>query len=165
MRYTDDVPGMVLAPMPPPAPDAAPVEIVPVRDERDCATGAQVLAAAFGMPPAASGQLFSSRLAGAHDVRAYVGRIDGAIVATSMLIAAGGVAGVWAVATLDAYRGRGIGAAMTRHAVDEGARLGCTSACLQASEMGQPVYERMGFRTVAQYRTYVQKEVWEKMQR
>jgi hypothetical protein len=38
--------------------------------------------------------------------------------------------------------------------VAAGAALGCPSAFLQASEMGQPVYRRMGFETVAPYRTF-----------
>ena len=33
--------------------------------------------------------------------------------------------------------------------------LGCAMASLQASPMGLPVYERIGFEQVADYRTYV----------
>jgi len=69
-----------------------------------------------------------------------------------------GVAGVYNVATLAAYRRRGLGEGMTAHAAQEGARAGCRMASLQSSEMGLPVYTRMGFRTVAGYRTFVRPE-------
>jgi ribosomal protein S18 acetylase RimI-like enzyme len=79
-------------------------------------------------------------------------------VASSALIVIDGVAGVHYVGTLASHRRRGFGEAMTRHAVDEGAQAGCRSATLQASEMGQPIYERMGFRVVTQYKTFVRPE-------
>jgi hypothetical protein len=38
--------------------------------------------------------------------------------------------------------------------VDAGRRRGCALATLQASEMGYPVYERMGFRTAVRWLTF-----------
>ena len=85
----------------------------------------------------------------------YTGFLDGEPVATSALFMSNHVAGVYNVATLNAYRRRGFGEAMTWHAVREGAAAGCGMASLQASEMGRPIYERMGFRLVAGYKTYL----------
>jgi hypothetical protein len=50
--------------------------------------------------------------------------------------------GVYAVATLPEARGRGDGAALTWRATTVEPRL---PALLQASEIGQPVYEQLGF--------------------
>jgi ribosomal protein S18 acetylase RimI-like enzyme len=69
-------------------------------------------------------------------------------VATVSLLTAGGAAGIYNVATIEAERGRGIGAAMTAAAIRHGAARGFTVATLQASTMGRPVYERLGFRFV-----------------
>jgi predicted acetyltransferase len=66
----------------------------------------------------------------------------------------GAVAGVYNVAALPSHRRRGIGEAMTWRSVARGREAGCTVAVLEASEMGRPVYERMGFRVVAPYRTF-----------
>jgi predicted acetyltransferase len=80
--------------------------------------------------------------------------VDGEPVASSTLVYGGRVAGVHNVATLPEARRRGFGEALTWHAMARGASFGCDMAALQASQMGRPVYERMGFRLVSQYRTF-----------
>ena len=67
---------------------------------------------------------------------------------------AGGAAGIYNVTTVEAARGRGIGAAMTVAAVRHGADLGLDLATLQASTMGRPVYERLGFEFVCDLLPY-----------
>ena len=44
---------------------------------------------------------------------------------------------------------------MTARMVADGVAEGCDVAALQASEMGRPIYERLGFRTVVRYVEYV----------
>jgi hypothetical protein len=43
---------------------------------------------------------------------------------------------------------------MTARVVADGVAAGCGVAALQASEMGRPIYERLGFRTVVRYTAY-----------
>jgi predicted acetyltransferase len=59
--------------------------------------------------------------------------------------------GVYSIATIPSARRHGYGAAMTARVVADGARDGCDVAILQASPMGRPIYERLGFRTVVTY--------------
>ena len=84
-------------------------------------------------------------------VRLYSGLVDGVVVATSMLIATGSVAGIYWVATLEEHRGHGYGEALTWAAVGGGREFGCEIASLQASKLGRPVYTRMGFEHVLDY--------------
>ena len=77
-----------------------------------------------------------------------IGLLDGTPVATASLMVAGGAAGIYNVATLEPARRRGIGAALTAAAVRRGAERGLELATLQASSMGRPIYERLGFRFV-----------------
>ena len=70
-------------------------------------------------------------------------------------IRSGRTIGVYNIATIEAARKRGYGAAMTMRIVDDGAAAGCDVAILQASDMGKPIYERLGFRTVVEYMGYV----------
>jgi len=88
--------------------------------------------------------------------RRYIGYLDDQPVAVSANLVSRGVVGIYAVATLPEARGRGIGAAMTRRAAQDGFAAGATAAVLQASPMGQPVYARMGFRTIGEYACYLQ---------
>jgi hypothetical protein len=84
--------------------------------------------------------------------RVWIGRVDGRPVATATACVGGGFVGVYAVATVPDARGRGYGEAVTWAATSSRPDLPAT---LQASSMGLPVYERMGFRTVARF------TVWE----
>jgi ribosomal protein S18 acetylase RimI-like enzyme len=106
------------------------------------------------MPLAIAETLFAAELLTTDGVELYVGLRNGQPAATSALVVTASIAGVYNVATVPDYRRRGIGEAMTWRCVSRGLELDCTLAVLQASEMGRPVYERMGFRTVAPYRTF-----------
>ena len=84
----------------------------------------------------------------------FVGFMGGEPVATVSLVTAGGAAGIYNVTTVEAARRRGIGAAMTVAAARHGAERGFTLATLQASTMGRPVYERLGFQFVGDLLPY-----------
>jgi ribosomal protein S18 acetylase RimI-like enzyme len=84
----------------------------------------------------------------------YVASLDGAPVAAAALFDGAGVAGIYNVATVPEARGRGIGRAVTAAAIAEGVRRGLRMAVLGSSEMGFPVYRRLGFREVSRLRSF-----------
>ena len=133
-------PGMILDPL---RDGAAPRE--------DLVRYQETAFAGFGFP-ATNGRVFlTDRLLEMPSVRLYLGLAGGRPVCTSALCATGPVAGIYWVATLPEARGRGFGEAITWSAVRGGIGLGCRFASLQASAMGRPVYERMGFATPLHY--------------
>ena len=77
--------------------------------------------------------------------RMFVGYLNGAAVATNMLFNGGGVASVYAVATHPSAQRQGIGGAITLKPLLEAREMGYRHAVLFATEMGVPVYERLGF--------------------
>lgn len=80
--------------------------------------------------------------------RTWVGYADGMPVATAMLLFTPEVAGVYWVGTIEAARGRGYAAAMTRAVSNAGFTAGARIVTLQASAMGEPIYARLGYRTI-----------------
>jgi len=65
------------------------------------------------------------------------------------------VAGVYYVGTLEAARGKGLGELVTRAVTNLGFDLGAGFASLQATDMGAPVYRRMGYELLTTYRGLV----------
>lgn len=147
------VPLMVLDPIPtiPEPPAGLRVERL---DAANADVYASVIAAGFGAPHELAVALFGRGLAAATEFVGLLGYLDGEPVATSAVFVGAGVAGVYNVATVPSARGRGVGAAMTWAAVAAGAEAGATASILQASEAGQPVYERMGYGVPARYRQF-----------
>ena len=88
------------------------------------------------------------------DLDRFAGWLDERIVGSAVLLDHCGVAGIYAVTTVDGYRRRGIGAALTAAALRAGRERGRRVGTLQASSMGRPVYRRMGFQVVAGYRVF-----------
>jgi GNAT superfamily N-acetyltransferase len=74
--------------------------------------------------------------------------LDGSPVGAASLFQAAGQGWVTNVGTVPAARGRGVGAAVTAATLAIAREQGDPSAWLAASEMGEPVYRRLGFRTV-----------------
>jgi GNAT superfamily N-acetyltransferase len=99
----------------------------------------------FEMPDALVTAAFRPEMLELPQLRAFVGYENGRPVACAASCLTGDVIGIYTVATVAAARGRGYGTAITAAAMGgTPARM----AALQASDMGRPVYERMGFRVV-----------------
>jgi GNAT superfamily N-acetyltransferase len=78
-----------------------------------------------------------------------VAELDGASVATTVVTAFDAVAWISMVLVEERSRGRGVGKALMIRAVELGEELGCTTIRLDATPLGQPLYESLGF--VTQY--------------
>ena len=150
-RRTDPTPGMTLALPASPPRSTTRLAIQQVSTHEQLVGFRESAFRGFGYPVAAARIFLGDRVRELPEVRLYSGLVDGAVVATSMLIATGAVAGIYWVATLEEQRGRGYGEAMTWAAVAGGRELGCEVASLQASKLGRPVYARMGFESAGDY--------------
>ena len=151
----DGLPGMALHPIGgmPPLPPA--LEIRKVEDAAGLAEHVRVTALGFGLDEGMVRGLLGSALLDVPGVRFYVGYVDGVAVAGGAGVASGTTIGVYNIATLESARRRGYGAALTARVVEDGRADGHEVAVLQASDVGLPIYERLGFRTVVRYRAFV----------
>ena len=86
----------------------------------------------------------------------YVARVDGRPAATVVSHDHKGDCSIWWVATVPEARGRGLAPGLMRRALADGRRRGCEVTTLQATKLGAPVYERIG------YRDFGALEMWER---
>jgi hypothetical protein len=131
------------------------VELRRVDSAEDAERYWQVAAAAYlsnGFPPEVFAHYERHDGLWADRVAAFLASLDGRPAAISMTIVSHGVAGIYWVGCIEEARRHGLGQLMTATAVNAGLDLGVQSASLQASPMGKPVYERMGFETIFDYR-------------
>ncbi|MEV5176617.1 GNAT family N-acetyltransferase [Streptomyces flaveolus] len=88
------------------------------------------------------------------DVVRLAAVLDGRVVGTTVVIMAHGVAGIFLVHVAQDHRRHGIGGALTSAALRAGRERGMRLAALGASAMGEPLYRRLGFETVAEYHLF-----------
>lgn len=136
---------------------AAPeLEIRRVTDATGIEVHRQVVTAGFGTDHVVALGTACPDLLDRPECVVYVGYADGVPVTSGLGWRSGRTIGVYSIATVESARRRGYGAAMTARVVADGADAGCDVAALQASEVGRPIYERQGFRTVVRYAAYIE---------
>ena len=150
-------PGMVAFPIDDDAiaAHAAPgLEIRRVTDAASIDVHRRIVTAGFGSDAAVAEGTACVDLLDRPECAVYVGYADGDPVVSGLGWRTGRTIGVYSIATIESARRRGYGAAMTARVLSDGVDAGCQVAALQASEMGRPIYERLGFRTVVRYAAY-----------
>ena len=121
----------------------------------DLESAITLLEQGFGMPPALSRGGFSLRMLLLEGSTTWIARAEDVDVSTALGAVAGDHVGIFNVATPEAYRGCGFGAAVTTHAILAGMAAGASVAYLQASPMGYPVYKKLGFSTVERWQQWM----------
>lgn len=153
-----NTPGMVLAAPTPDRPLDAGLRVAQVEDADTASALATVEAAGYatlGMPAKITERIFSmpERLINPHSI-VVLGYLEQRPVAAAIAILSNGIAGLYWVVTLPEARGRGLGEACTRLAGNRAFELGARCVVLQASDQGEPIYRRMGYREITRYRWY-----------
>lgn len=129
------------------------VEIARVQTAQDQTDWLAVHMAGFEEPEAARPD-FGQYLVGSltqlpPEAEHFVARWHGRPCAISTLLRAPLAAGIYHVTTLPAYRHRGLAKALTLTAMQAARRAGYADAILFATPSGFPLYQRLGFDTIA----------------
>lgn len=152
----DPEPALILDLPPAKAPLSIPgLDIQAGRDETTLRDFVATASTAFGTTPDSLTIWANPDLLDTLGLAFYLGFLDGKPVTTSALFAQHGIATVNMVSTLPDYRRRGLAEAMTWHAAMAGFRAGCVASYLHASEMGLSLYQRMGYRPLVTYQTWI----------
>jgi GNAT superfamily N-acetyltransferase len=88
------------------------------------------------------------------DCRPILAVSDGRIVGTGLGSVHGSVGWIGVIFVVPELRGRGIGRALTEAVCDDLEGAGCRSLVLVATDLGRPVYERLGFRVHSEYHMF-----------
>lgn len=155
LQCVHEAPEMVLANRVETRPLPANVELRRLSEEKEGEDYWQVAAASYtslGFPPDVFGYYRNRAGLLADNVAAFIAYLDGKPASIAMTIVSHGVAGVYWVGTLDEARGMGLAWATTAAATNAGLELGAELASLQASPMGKPIYEAMGYEAIFDYR-------------
>lgn len=153
MREVTDSPWMVLDSPLGAEPPPCDTEIRLVTDEAGVADALRINREAYeslGLPAAETDALYGvlSRVLRPGNL-VYVAYVKGEAASTAMVLMTPNVAGIYWVGSRTAARGRGLAAACTRAASNAGFECGARVAALQASVLGEPIYRRLGYRTIA----------------
>jgi GNAT superfamily N-acetyltransferase len=149
------MPGMVAGELNPPKRRLEEADIREVADLQMAKEIARLNVEAHGMTAEDAEAMSCMELWGApnHGFLLYA---DGAAVAAGSAVFVEGVSYVGWMATHAEFRGRGYAEAILRH-IDAfmRRRYGVTESVLHATELGKPVYERLGFRAVDEWVGYL----------
>lgn len=75
-------------------------------------------------------------------------------VSVATMVISQNVSGIYYVGTLSDYRGKGLGALVAERATNLGFNRGAKLSVLQASELGERVYNKLSYKGISYYRIY-----------
>lgn len=144
---TRTLPVMIREPAPVPLP-ALPVRTV--ESKEDLAAAERLVVESFDLPhhqPYQAGEVFPECLLDDPTIKIFILYGEGKPVGASLSVRAGETVGVYWVTTLPEFRSRGIGRALMHAALTTFSEVPMT---LTASRQGKPLYDKLGFTTVAE---------------
>jgi GNAT superfamily N-acetyltransferase len=156
LKLTMSTMGMVAERLVPPLRPLPSIDVRHATDAQALSHIADINAVAYATPLEIARQSVVIPVLFQGDSRGYVGYVDGKAVSVVAVIRVDGTAYVGYVATREEHRNRGYAEAVMRHALEDARRVwGMERTVLHATDMGRPVYLRMGYRDVTRFGFYM----------
>jgi ribosomal protein S18 acetylase RimI-like enzyme len=147
-----DSPGMEMEELPPPRRALPELVCRRVEDAGTRTDFSFIVSSCFHIPPAISHRVYEDAAAWDGRLQVWLGYSDGYAVASAAVIEAAGALGIYSVATLPAFRGKGMAEAVMRQGVADMRQRGVKGPLvLQSSPAGLDLYRRLGFRKVTRF--------------
>ncbi|MBN9659842.1 MAG: GNAT family N-acetyltransferase [Acidobacteria bacterium] len=148
-------PGMETEEMVAPRRELPQLEYRRVEDRTTRSDFSRVVSQCFHIPTAIAQRIYESNEPWHAPLEIWLGYFDGYAVTSTAVIEAAGALGIYSVATLPPWRGRGMGEAIMRHAVGDLRQRGVRGPLvLQSSPAGLDLYRRLGFRRTTRYSVF-----------
>lgn len=121
---------------------------------------AEVIELAFDKTPMLIDKMFETEPTLIHDnIVANVIYNENTPVSAVMTVLSKDTAGIYWVGTIESARGQGLGSLITQVGTNVGFDKGKNLVLLQASELGERIYKKLGYQTVTHYRTYTLRNI------
>lgn len=133
-----------------PLPLGKPCEVVRAADPAQAASVGDLVSAAFGLDRASTARTLDTAIHPTSSVDVFIGAVNGAPLSTVTVTRSGDTAGVWCMATPPEHQGKGAGRALLTRVMEAQRQAGVRRFYLFASPAGQPLYESIGFKTLAE---------------
>ncbi len=155
LHVVTELPGMSASALPPARRSLPDLEFRRVDDATTRTAFNYVMASTFGIPFPVSRQVYESKDIWETVFTGWIGYAGGLPVTTAATVSAGGVIGVYGVATVQECQRRGYAEAVMRHALGDACRRhAIQTSVLESSEAGYALYARMGYETIARYAVF-----------
>jgi len=159
LHQVSNAPGMVIEDMLEDSPLPVGARLQQVTTEAMADDFAEVAARSFitlGLPEDVGRSVFSDPGAllvpHLYPVVAY---LDDKPASCALALLSHGIGGIYYVGTVEAARGMGLAGRCTRAAGNAAFKLGARCVVLQASQYGEPVYKRMGYKEFTRYPWFI----------
>lgn len=129
--------------------------IEPVADSMRARVSGDLVAAAFELPREAVRRTLDASLTPTAGFAVFVAYSEETPTSSVAVTRAGTTAGIWCMATPPEHQGRGMGRGLLTRVLDRLRRDGVERFYLHATEAGRPLYESIGFETLAEQPVWV----------
>lgn len=109
-----------------------------------------IMGEAFHMDRVVNQRLVRPEHATDDSIHHYIAFMDGHPAAAATMTYTAQMAGIWNVGTRRLFRNRGLASALMARMTADASQEGYPQSVLMASSMGKPLYEKMGYHTVAE---------------
>ena len=149
-------PGMIADLITPPTRILPPIEVKQVVDEPTRLAFAHITSVAFDVPWNICKEVYGNDRAWKGTFQGYLAYLNGDAVASTAVVLAAGVNGVYSVGTLPGRRHHGYAEALMRGALERvRRRTGVERTILQSTRSGLNMYLRMGYRKATNFTVYI----------
>lgn len=126
-----------------------------VETEEDRYNLAKVVSESFDKDTSVTEHMFSQKeTTDSENIRSYLIYEGERPVASAITVSSGYTAGIYWVGVVEDKRREGLGAYIVQEATNAGFEMGAKEVVLQASQAGEYLYKKLGYRTFKHYRWY-----------
>lgn len=131
------------------------MEVIKVESQRNIDDFIYLIYECFDLDyPVAKAMFDNPQVLNSEKNSAYLIYEENKPVSAVQIYKTGNIAGIYWVATLESMRGKGLGKYISTFATNKAFDIGAKKVILQASKLGQYVYDRIGYDVIGYYRTY-----------